>query len=105
MELSDQDHATFYVFTFDLVHTGERTPKGGVIQCEADQEAIRNNAQLRADEANMAPNTSSALRKMPLDRVVDLSRADLISHDTDTNRQTGSRIHEGFHIDPHVLRV
>ena len=46
-----------------------------------------------------------ALRKMPLDRIIDLSRAHLISCDTDPNRQTGSRIRDGFHIDPHMLPV
>ena len=53
--------------------------------------------------SEMAHDTLFTLRKMPLDRVVDLSRAGLISCDTDPNRQTGSRIREGFQVDPHVL--
>ena len=42
---------------------------------------------------------------MPLDRLVDFLRPDLISHDTDPNRETGPRTPEGLQIDPHVLPV
>ena len=77
------------------------------ISCQREMTALHHSnphdrtAARRGSE--MAHDTFFTLRKMPLDRVVDLSRADLISCDTDPNRQTGSRIREGFQVDPHVL--
>ncbi len=59
----------------------------------------------REDEAKIVSDIFFTLRKMPLDRIVDLSRADFISCDTDPDRQTGSGIRDGFQIDPHVLPV
>jgi len=53
----------------------------------------------------MVLDTFFTLRKMQLDCIVDLSRAYLISYDTDPNRHTGSGIREGFQVDPHVLPV
>jgi len=65
----------------------------------------RTKTMARANEAKMVPDTFFTLRKMPLDRIVDLSRAYLISYDTDPNRQTGSGIRDGFQVDPYVLPV
>ena len=53
----------------------------------------------------MAPDTFFASRKIPFDRIVDLSRAYFVSCDTDPNRQTGSGIREGFQVDPDMLTV
>jgi len=57
------------------------------------------------DLADVVSDIFPTLRKMSLDGIVDLSRAGLISCDTDPNRQPGPGIREGFQIDPHVFSV
>lgn len=69
------------------------------------EKAVRRREDARADVMRMVPGTFFTLRKMLFDRIVDFSRAYLISCDTDPNRQTGSRIRKGFQIDPHMLPI